>query len=532
VEFAKRKSYFESEELVCAKDLANHPYMRHLQKSKFICPQCKEPVGFINGGERIYFRHLPNNPKTRSCPNYYSDSRYAEQYQKQQEERKSSRCSKRIYILKSGETFGLFLGFPPLEEETVLAARNENLVVQIINPNNAELKENKLLMDKVIPGEITYIWLNWIYEYYFLKYSECSVSHDIIKIWEEDLSGLPEEGALFRYSKNYARGISDNGEITTDKYYYFATATEISDSTKDFLEYESVGKLEGKSIGYESKWMIYRVQFTKVTEKALKFADYLRVKLIEWHPPLIPLWPPHVQSGNRQIYSKPTKVLSLAQKTDPAVYYQETEKQSRIVISKTQIKAGWLLYHSVKGSTHIKSSNGEYEAYLTCECSDGISQYSPPEIVLEYDKKTLENGDFFLLKDKPDLSFKSDSKCNIYHYSERQLKNVHWNEQVILAFLDLSKGDKICVRHGMDAVYQVSIPKRIPREVKTSVKNDEDIYQKLILLGGTFISTPVKIKYILSHLRQYPKVSSYLSQALQSGKIPQQAYNHLISELF
>lgn len=530
MDYAIIKRYSGSEELVYAKELTNNSDRRHLRNSKFICPACGEPVTLANGEERTYFRHCPNNPKNYSCPNY-SDSLYEPLYQRQQEERKSRLRSKRVYILKRGENFGFFLGFPPLEEKTVVAARNQKLVVQIINPDNVELKENKLLMNQVISGETTYIQLKWIYDYYSLKYSECSVGRDIVEIWERDLSGLPEEGALFSYSENYARGISDKGEITTDKYYYFATASEIPDHIEEFLEYEPVGKLEGKSYGYESKWMVYRVQFTRVTEEALKFADNLGVKLVEWHPPLIPLWPPHVQFGNKLVYSKPTNVFNLAQKTNTD-YYQETERQPQRPISKAWIKDRWLLCHFVEGSTCIKSSDGSYDAHLTCEYSDDISQYLLPEITLEYAKKPLENGASFLLKDKANLSFKSDSKCNIYHYAEGQLKSVHWNKEAILALLNLSKGDRICVRHGTDAVYQVSIPKPILTLLRGPIKNDEEIYQKLILMGGMFISTPVKVKYILSHLGNYPKVSSYLSQALKSGKIPQKAHDYLISEFF
>ncbi|WFN34941.1 hypothetical protein L1S32_02140 [Methanogenium sp. S4BF] len=529
VDYAIRKGHFGSEELIYAKDPEDSRYIQNLQNSQLICPECREPVIFINTLKRIYFRHTPNNPNTHDCPNY-SDSKYAEQYQQQQELRKSGQRSKRIYISKSGETFGLFLGFPPLDEEVVVAAKNEHLVIQIINPNHAELKENKLLINQVIPRETTFIRLMWIYDNYSLKYSECSVSDDIINIWDEDLAGLPESGALFAYRKDYARGISDYGEITTDKYYYFATATEIPDSYNDFLEYEFAGKLEGRTIGYESKWMIYRVQFTKVTENAHEFANLMRVELIEWHPPLIPIWPPHVQFGNRQVYSRPTTVVSLAQRSDESDYYQETDTQSCLPIPKYRINAGWLLSSSVKGSMHITSSSGQYESHLTCEYTEEISQYFAPEITLEYEKKTLENGDLFLLKEKPYLSFKSDSKCNIYHYSERQLKNIHWNKMSILEFFDLSKGDRICVRHGMDIVYQVAIPKHISKVINASVNNDEEIHKKLVLLGGTFIPTPVNTKYILSNLGNYPKVSGYLRQALQYGKIPQHAYDNLISE--
>ncbi|QYZ79267.1 hypothetical protein E2N92_07365 [Methanofollis formosanus] len=527
MDYAIWKRHSGSEELVYAKVFANNPY---LPNNEFLfCPACGEPVILANGEERTYFRHCPNNPKNYSCPNYL-DSVYAVQYQRQQEERKSRRHSKRIYILKRGETFGLFLGFPKLEEKTVLVARNEKLIVRIINPNNAELKENRILFNQVIPGETTYIQLKWIYDYYSLEYYESSVSQEIIKSWGEEQSGLPEEGALFRYSKNYARCISGNGEITTDKYYYFATAFGISDNTGDFLEYEYVGKLCGKTIGYESKWMVYRVQFTKFTKEALEFADSLGVTLVEWHPPLIPLWPPHVQVGNSQIYSKPTNILNLAQ-TDTS-YYQETEGQSRRLIQKIPNNVGWLLCHPVRAPTHIKSSDRSYEASLTCEYPEDISQYIHPEITLEYAKKPLENGDSFSLKDKANLFFKSDCRCDIYHYSEKQLKSVYWNEQAILGFRNLSEGDKICVRHGLDTVHQVSIPKRIQKTVRFSAKKDEETYQELILMGGTFISTPVKVKYILSHLGKYPKVSNYLIQTLRSGKIPQKAYEHLISEFY
>lgn len=531
MDYAIRKMHSGSEELVYAKELAKNALnIRYLQNQKYICPACNEPVIFIGGPERIYFRHTRNNPKTLNCPNYYSDSKFAEQYQQQQESRKYNRRSKRIYISKNGETFGLFLGFPPLDERTVVAARKENLVIQIINQNDAELKENKILINQVIPGKTTFIRLMWIYTNYSLKYSECSVSNDIIKIWDEDISGLPEGGALFAYSKDYARGMSEYGEIFTDKYYYFATATEIPDSYNDFLEYEFAGKLEGRTFGYESKWMIYRVQFTKVTKSACEFANSMGVELIEWHPPLIPLWPPHVQFGNRQIYCKPTTVLSFAQKSDESVYYQENDTQSHIFIPKDSNKAGWLLYYYVKGQMRIISSYGGYEADLTCECPKELSQYLPPEITLEYEKKPLENGDIFLLKEKSYLSFKSDSKCNIYHYSDRQLKSIHWNEMSILEFFDLSKGDRICVIHGMDVVYQVGIPKQIPKGISAPVNNDEEIHKKLVLLGGTFIPTPVKTKYILSNLGNHPKISSYLRQALQYGKIPQHAYDYLISE--
>ncbi|UUX91219.1 hypothetical protein [Methanoplanus endosymbiosus] len=531
MDFALKKCTSGFEELVYAKEFVNYVDEHSIRNYRLICPVCKEEVIFIGGPDRIYFRHSPNNPNTHDCPNY-SDSKYAEQYRQQQESRKFGLSSKWIYISKGGGTFGLFLGFPPLDEETVVAARKENLVIQIINPNDAEIKENKILINQVIPRETTFIRLMWIYDKYSLKYSECSVSNDIIKIWDEDLLGLPESGALFAYSKDYARSISDYGVITPDKYYYFATATEIPDSYNDFLDYEFVGKLEGRTIGYESKWMIYRVQFTKVTENAHEFADLMRVKLIEWHPPLIPLWPPHVQFGDRQIYSMPTKVLNLAAKSDESIYFQETDTQTPRSIPKVQINDGWLLSLSVKSPIRITSSFGEYESHLTCECPEEIFQYFPPEITLEYEKKPLENGELFLLKEKPYLSFKSDIKCNIYHYSERQLKNIHWNEMSILEFFGLSKGDWICVLHGMDVVYQVGIPKQIPKQISGSVNNEDDLYNILVLLGGTFIATPVKIKYILSDLGKYPKVSSYLRQTLKSGKIPKHAYDYLISELF
>ena len=156
VDYAIRKRPSGYEELVYARTLANDPKSRFISSNNLICPECGEPVILANGDERTYFRHLPNNPKTKDCPNYYSDDRYAALYQKQQEERKSGQRSRNIYILKGGDTFGLFLGFPPLEERIVTSARNENLIVQIINPHNAELKENRLLMSQVVAGENTY----------------------------------------------------------------------------------------------------------------------------------------------------------------------------------------------------------------------------------------------------------------------------------------------------------------------------------------------------------------------------------------
>ncbi|MDD4469488.1 MAG: hypothetical protein PHR29_06080 [Acholeplasmataceae bacterium] len=536
VDYAIRKRPSGYEELVYARTLANDPKSRFISSNNLICPECGEPVILANGDERTYFRHLPNNPKTKDCPNYYSDDRYAALYQKQQEERKSGQRSRNIYILKGGDTFGLFLGFPPLEERIVTSARNENLIVQIINPHNAELKENRLLMSQVVAGENTYIQLKLIYDYYSLKYSKCSVNQDIINIWKDYQAGLPEGGALFRYSSNtYARCISENAEITTDKYYYLATASKILDNTKDFLEHELLGTLEGKSFGYESKWWIYQIQFLKVTEDAQEFANNFRVKLIEWHPPLIPLWPPHVQFGKKQIYSKlATKVLNFAQKRDISSYYLGTEGQARRSISKTipkiRIKAGWLLYNSIEDFACIKSSHGGYEVQLTRECSDEISRYLPPEITVEYGKEPLATGEHFTLKDKCALSFKSDSKCNIYHYSEDQLKQVYWNEQTIHAILNLSNGDRICVLHGMDVVYHVHIPKFTQTLSKGATKSDEEKYGMLTLTRGTHILSPVKIKYLLSSSRNGPKVNNNLVKTLKSGKTPIKLYYHLISE--
>lgn len=528
--YAIRKRPPGHEDLVYARALANDLCFRLSGSTNLICPVCKEPVILVNGDERTYFRHRPNNPKTKDCPNYYSDDRYAALYQRQQEGYRSGQRSKNIYILKGGETFGLFLGFPPLEEKIVTSARSENLVIQIINPYKAELKENRLLMSQVIAGESTYIQLKWIYNYYTLKYSECSVNQDIIKVWKEYQAGLPEEGALFRHSSsNYARCISENAEITTDKYYYLASTSKILDNTEDFLESELFGILKGKSFGYKSEWRIFRIQFFKVTEDAQKFANNLKVKLIEWYPPLIPFWPPHVQHGDKQIYSKPTRILSLAQKADRLSYYQQTERQPRKPIPKIQINARCLLDLSIEDSTDI-ISNGGCEIHLVCGYPNEMFQYKRPKVLLEYDSKPLENGESFPLKAKVALSFNSDSKCNIYHYSEEQLRTIYWNEQTIHAFLDLSEGDRICICHGMDIIYQVSVLKHIRSRIRAPTKCDDVMYQQHALGGDMFISTPVKVKYIRNHLGNCPKMNDCLRKAIISGKMPRRAYYHLISK--
>lgn len=502
---------------VRAADISDH------YKRQYICALCGEPVRFYRGEiQKPHFRHERGSKIAQTC------EFYAENISEFSEDKLKKKISGLPFYLKQiGNFFQLYLGFWPVDEPTLTEEKRIGQKITI----NSETKQQVGVIDiaNVCANETYHLPISWIYDSYELSYKKSETA--LSEIWGVNASRIFLKGKFFRINDVYSRSISLNGVINTDTSYYFLF--QGSAPSKSFLKVEEIYSLLTNEVQI---WKVCKIRFTKITKESVKYASDHHLQLLEKPPELIPLWPPSIQNNLKYIH----------QKTDLTTYRlnssHEHGKWEIAIFNKYEVPTDKIEVPLEDPIFSIEVDNEiQYLSFFDTD-NDLVSivagddkktiSYQQPTLELKWRKKQILPGSELKAIKNADLSIETDMKCDIIRTRNYIPYDIFRDKISLLSVPDLSNGDTVVIRHGLDILTPVYFrkSKKIADNEYSNNLSDEALYQKLLLLRGTCTVAPIQFKYIAAGLENYPKTKEYLKKALKTGRISKQAVDYFLKD--
>jgi len=489
-------------------------------KRQYSCVLCGEPVGFFEGEvQKAHFRHKSGSLITKTCKLYAGNlSEYSDQLRRKI-------FGLPFYLKQIGDAFKLYLGFWPIDQS--LLAKEIQREQKVTIRNTKEPQIGIVDLANIHANEVYRLPISWVYDSYELRY-EISRT-DLTEEWGKKIPGIFSNGMFFRIRDDYSRSISLNGVVTTNTEYYLLSQHPVT--SRSFLEVKESCSLLAQN---PQKWKIYKIEFTKITDEAARYAREHHVQLLEKPPEIIPLWPPSIQDSRKYIHQNTG--LSTYRLNSP----HESGKWEVTILDKYETPCDRLEIYlqdpifSIKvdnGIRHLSFFDTDNDLKITLIAGDNkmTIPYQQPILELKWMNQPIEPRIELKAIKNADLSVKSDMVCDIILMRNHIPNLVFRNELSKLSLPDTSNGDTVIITHGLDILASLFFKKNgINSDYKISTKiTDDALYQKLLSLGGTFIAVPTQLKYLATKLENYPRTREYLRKGLIAGKIPNKAAEHL-----
>jgi len=492
----------------------------HSDWGQYSCTLCGEPVKYYRENiQKAHFRHKRGSIIAPTCELYANNIS-----ESSQNELNKKISGLPFYLKQISDSFKLYLEFSPVSESTLTG---EIQIGQKVTLKNK--KQNPIGINLAeVPANKTYrVPISGICDSYQLGYEIPRTS--LSKIWGTETIGIFSNGRFFRIGDIYSRSIGLNGIITTDTSYYFISQHPVTN--KPFLEVEeSYSLLTERS----HEWKIYKIRFTKITTESTQYARERHVQLLEKPPEFIPLWPPSIQNNREYIHQKTGfSTYHLKSLHESGKWNIDILNENRKPSDKREISLFDPVFSiRVKNSKQYISffdTDNDLEIALVAGDSKMIIPYQQPSLEMKWmNKQILPESELKAIKNA-DLSVKSDMKCDIIRMRNLISNLIFRDELSILSFPDVSNGDTILIRHGLDILAHVYFRKNRKTADDNLCNNlsDEVLYQKLVHLRGTFMAVPTQVKYVAAGLENYPKTREYLKNTLKTGRISKQAADYL-----
>lgn len=490
---------------------------------QYSCTFCGEPVRFYRGEtQKSHFRHECGSIIAQACEFYVGN--ISELY----EEELKRKISGLPFDLKQiGDSFQLYLRFWPVNESTIAEEKQTGQKITIKDEKKLQIKVVDL--EHIHANETYRLPISWVYDSYKLEYKISGTA--LSKIWGEKISRIFSKGVFFRIGDIYSRSISLNGVITTDINYYFLFQGSVPD--RSFLKVEETYPLLTKGI---QKWRVCKIRFTEITWESSKYARDRYVQLLEKPPELIPLWPPSIQNNRKYIHLKTGLGtyrlnssngngkwnISILNKLEEQIDKREISSHNPIFSIEVDNNTQYLSFFDTDNDLVI----------IIARDDKTVTPYQQPILELQWMKKPILPGSELKTTKNADLSIKSNMKCDIIRVRNHIPYLIFKDKTSVLGLPDLSNGDTIIIRHGLDflAALYFRTNKKMADEKHSNSLNDEILYQKFLQRKGTFTATPIQLKYIATGLGNYPKTMEYLKKALKTGRISKLAADYLLNK--
>lgn len=491
---------------------------------QYSCTFCGEPVKFYRGEiQKSHFRHERGSIIAQTCEFYAGNiSEFSE------DELKRKISGLPFYLKQIGDFFKLYLGFWPVDESTL--AEEKRIGQKITIKNEKKLQIEVIDLANVCAKETYRLPISWVYDSYELSYEMSGTT--LSEIWGEKTSRIFSKGTFFRIGDIYSRSISLNGVITTDTSYYFLSQDPVIN--KSFLDVEKSYSLLTNET---QKWKIYKIRFTKITGESARYARDHHVQLLEKPPEFTPLWPPSIQNNRKYIHQKAgLSTYHLNSSYEYGKWEIDILNKYKKLSDKREISLHDPVF-SIEVDNNIQylsffDTDNDLAVALVARNNKTAIPYQQPALELKWMKKQIVPGSEIKAIKNADLSIKSDMKCDIIRIRDHIPNLIFRDELSVLSFPDLSNGDTIIIRHGLDILAPLYF-KKTKKKVDDKHSNnlsDEILYQKLLQLKGAFIAVPTQLKYIATELGSYPKTREYLKKALKTGRISKQATDYFLKK--
>lgn len=490
-------------------------------KGPYSCTLCGEPVKFFRGYiQKAHFRHKRGSPIAKTCDFYAGNlSEYSDDLR-----RKISGLP--FYLKQIGNFFQLYLGFWSIDESTLAKEIQRGQEVNIRSAKG--LKIGFVDLASVHANEIYRLPISWIYDSYELNYEMPKTS--LTEKWGNKTPGIFPNGMFFRIGDIYSRSISLNGVVTTDTDYYLLSQYPVT--SRSFLEVKESYSLLTQN---PQKWKIYKILFTKITGDAARYARDHHVQLLEKPPEIIPLWPPCIQNNREYIHQNTgISIYRLNSSYEHGKWEITILDKYRKPSDKREIYLQDPVF-SIKVDNNVRylsffDTDNDLEVALIAGDNKTTIPYQQPALELKWMKQQIEPGTELKAIKNADLSIKSNMKCEIIRMRNHIPNLIFRDELSIFSFPDISNGDTVVIRHGLDVLAPLYF--RITKETTDNKQikslSDEALYLKLLHLRGTITAVPIQLKYIVTRLENYPKTQEYLKRSLKIGLISNQAADYLL----
>lgn len=493
-------------------------------KGQYSCTFCGEPVRFFGGEiQKSHFRHERGSKIAQTCEFYAENtSEYSE------DELKKKISGLPFYLKQNCDFFQLYVGFWPVDDS--ILAEEKRIGQKIIVRNEKKFQVEVIDLANVHANETYRLLITRVYESYEVSYKLSGTA--LHEIWGEKTSRIFSKGTFFRIGGIYSRSISLNGVINTDTSYYLLSQSPITN--KSFLEVEeSYPLLANKTLN----WKVYKVRFTEVTEESARYARDRHVQLLEQPPEFIPLWPPSIQNSRKYIHQKKgfstyrLKSSNEYGKREITILDKYERPIDKLVVDLNDPIFSIEVDYNIKNLTFFDTDN---DLILTLVARDDKASipYRQPRLELKWMKKHILPGSELKIIKNADLSIISDMKCDIIRIKNHIPDTIFRDKFFLPSFPDLSSGDTIVIRHGLDilaAVYFRKNKKTADIE-RSNNQSDEALYQKLFQLRSTCMKAPIQFKYISAGLENYPKATEYLKKSLKTGRISKQVADYFLKK--
>ena len=512
---------------VHASDYARN-YSYSYNTSKPICPHCGTPLDFVNGNYKAaYFRHVKNSPiAQKTCDLYvsglFSGGGSASSW--------NTAPDFLYYLEEIGESFQLYLALPKITVKEITSLRNrveDNIEISYSNSDYGDFwiklltyPITALKADKHTLIPITKLALRY-------RISNISIK-DLPSTWRSFGSVLPASGTLFHIydDTNKHRSIADDGQIYLHTPYYLLISEYRIPKTKDsFLK---IGPAHSINAQKMLNLKVYKIEFTKLSPDAYRFAEQLHVTLSDKPAEITLLWPPLLQENDlTDRFDK--KIISYFSKINTDIYYALEKSGSALepfVYDKFTITGREKTVKSPDDKTLVPTT-----FYIQDE---GYPGYFTPALDITWNNSRIETTQEITLektKGKTDLEITSDIACSL-SYSQNNFvkyigtislgKSFHMPDEV-------TPGDVFTIYHGKDIVTRLTVrfKRKQPDSDSDTQRKDLELYRLLRDKTDNYISYPIQLKHILSKFSTYRKSYPLLKQALIKGRITEKALNYM-----
>ena len=514
----------------------------------FKCQLCNQYVTLTAEGiNKSYFKHAPNNPDSRNCPEYQQGS-YNGEYASSSSDYtynngEYSSCSNnytfnpreyylpiRIKIDPAVTDFELEIGMPPLPISDFFKNSQMRIVISASyynNKDNKEWKYNKIISHKErndFNKNNVYEYLDWhLHESGLTYFSIGKIPERIYSIWifpEEhpynritprNISGIKN---IAIFNKKTLKRIPENTSIFTNYDYIIISHTRLP--IQNFCRVNR--EFEAKT----SKWIVYDITITKNDDSVWNFFNGLGGYELNEKIAIYDLWPVAVKTPYLLLHLPRENWFCINGKVGVELYPNlETNKydvkESFYVIScipnvgnqlvaigrKQVLKYTYLWQNdlNMEGASPIctvKTINGQD----IIQCGENNSLPEKKALTVSIDVKGHKVDGFYEIRRNGVIRARGVIKPD----KRNDIEGIDF-------------GDCVQIYAGLDKIWECSFV----RKHSEKYIDDEALYQKLIRCRGAIVDIPHAIGALADKLKDYPKTRQWLRHCVQDGKMKKQA---------
>lgn len=273
----------------------------YYSRSRFICPECGEPVYLIRGKDSNFFSHFKKTDISAECDRRVAGGSTISLYQ---------RMGLPIYLrCEDEEKFGLYIGFKRVSDSLMRASMEANAFVVLDGKTKYRISD-----ERFSNKQTTLIGIDYIPRYgrnYKITYLPEKTGQLLSGTWSDYADGFSFDGAIFSVTELGGKKIRHGDTISCNTEYYWVRKQPELPSAIPGINMQKVGILGLK----DDKWYVYRGYFESslIDSQYETLCQYLRnnlkIHLLEKKPEFIPMWPPVVKNEDGYVVDKKIKML-------------------------------------------------------------------------------------------------------------------------------------------------------------------------------------------------------------------------------